>query len=88
MIWIHIEYLPIVLLYLYIYSSKHTLIRWCAAGSYAEAAGRAVPTSTLTDRKIIFLNCGVIFFQIFSKSLSHKSLFPSKISTKCILKFK
>ena len=41
---------------LYIYSSKHTLIRWCAAGSYAEAAGRAVPTSTLTDRKIIFLN--------------------------------
>ena len=41
---------------IYIYSSKHTLIRWCAAGSYAEAAGRAVPTSTLTDRKIILLN--------------------------------
>ena len=41
---------------LYIYSSKHTLIRWCAAGSYAVAAGRAVPTSTLSDRKIFFLN--------------------------------
>ena len=73
---------------IYIYFSKHTLIRWCAAGSYADAAGRAVPTSTLTDRKIIVLNLGVIFFQNFSKSLSHKSLFPSKISTKCILKFK
>ena len=46
----------IIYIYLYIYSSKHTLIRWCAADSYAEAAGRSVPTSMLTDRKIIFLN--------------------------------
>ena len=53
---IYIVYYVHTIVSIYIYSSKHTLIRWCAAGSYAETAGRAVPTSTLTDRKIILLN--------------------------------